>query len=108
MTRLRLLCGCLALGLGLSGPFARDADAQMTVGDDAIGYALENLVSGTSATLRFGDTEVSVTPLRTWKSVSGHWCRRYEQVIAEPGATPERDQATRCRQDGVWKLVREE
>lgn len=80
----------------------------MTVRDDAIGYALENLVSGTSATLRLGGTEVSVTPQRTWKSVSGHWCRRYELVVSEPGAGLERDEGTRCRQDGVWRPVSED
>jgi len=107
MTRLRLIC-CLALALGLSGLLAPEARAQMTVRDDAIGYALENLVSGTSATLRLGETEVSVTALRTWKSVSGHWCRRFELVITEPGNAPDRSEATRCRQDGSWKRLPEE
>lgn len=107
MTRLHLIC-CLAVGLGLSGLLAPEARAQMTVRDDAIGYALENLVSGTSATLRLGETEVSVTPLRTWKSVSGHWCRRYELVVSEPGAGPELNEATRCREDGIWRPVPED
>lgn len=107
MTRLRHIA-CLALGLGLAGLTATEASAQMTVRDDAIGYALENLVSGTPATLSLGEAEVTVTPLRTWKSVSGHWCRRYELAVAEPGAEPARDQATRCRQDGIWKPVAEE
>ena len=104
MTRLRIMGG-LALALGLFGIAAAAAPAQMTVRDDAIGYALENLVSGTTTTVRFGQTAVSVTPLRTWKSVSGHWCRRYELYVSAPGNTPRRSEATRCRQDNVWKLL---
>lgn len=106
MTRLRHIA-CLALGLGLAGLTAAEATGQMTVRDDAIGYALENLVSGTPATLSLGETEVTVTALRTWKSVSNHWCRRYELVVAEPGGAPTREEATRCRQDGIWKPVAE-
>lgn len=108
MTRSRILGGCLALAVALSGLVGWEARAQMTVRDDAIGYALENLVSGTSTTIRLGETSVSVTPLRTWKSVSGHWCRRYELVIGEPGDAPERSEETRCRQEGVWRPVPDE
>ena len=75
--------------------------------EDTVQYALENLVSGTAATVGLGGTEVAVTPVRTWKSVSGHWCRRYALVITEPGGMPERSEATRCRQDGIWKKLAE-
>lgn len=104
MTRLRHIGACLALCAALA-PWA--ARAQTDV-EDTVQYTLENLVSGTAVTVGLGGTEVAVTPIRTWKSVSGHWCRRYELVIAEPGNAPERSEATRCRQDGVWKPLPEE
>jgi hypothetical protein len=100
MIRLRHICAALAL-VAATLPVL-EGRAQPAGQDSAIGYALENLVSGTSATVHVGDTAYAVTPLRTWKSVSGHWCRRYEMTVTEPGNTPSRSEATRCRQDGVW------
>jgi len=99
MTRLRRI----ALGLALCAALAPWSARAETDVEGTVQYALENLVSGTAATVGLGGTEVAVTPIRTWKSVSGHWCRRFELVITEPGNAPDRSEATRCRQDGVWK-----
>ena len=100
MIRLRHICACLALIL--AGLSAWEGRAQPAGEDGVIGYALENLVSGTSATVHVGETAYAVTPIRTWKSVSGHWCRRYEMTVTEPGNAPQRSEATRCREDGLW------
>ena len=67
--------------------------------------ALETLPSGVSATVVFGDTEVIVKPLRTWKSISGHYCRRYQVIVTKPSSARAHSEPTRCRDSGVWKLV---
>ncbi|MFQ5566971.1 MAG: hypothetical protein ACE5EU_11480, partial [Paracoccaceae bacterium] len=46
--------------------------------EETVQYALEHLTSGISTASMVKGTEVTVTPIRTWKSVSGHYCRRYE------------------------------
>lgn len=104
---MRLLTIAAFLAFAASGLSASTARAEITP-ESTLQYALENLVSGTAATARIGDTEISVTPVRTWKSVSGHWCRRFEMTISQSGAAIERNEATRCRDsDGIWKKVEE-
>ena len=71
-------------------------------------YALENVVSGTRVTEIVRGVEVAVRPIRTWKSVSGHYCRRYEITVVAPGEPPDQTTRTRCRDsDAIWKLVPE-
>jgi surface antigen len=77
--------------------------------DEPIQYALESLTSGISTTARIRGTEVIVIPIRTWKSVSGHYCRRYEIKITEPGSQPLENERTRCRETtGIWKPIAED
>lgn len=77
--------------------------------EEPIQYALENLTSGVSTSSQVRGTEVVITPIRTWKSVSGHYCRRYEISIAEPGAPVFEGERTRCREKtGGWKAVAED
>jgi surface antigen len=47
-----------------------------------------------------------VTPLRTFKIESGHYCREYQEAIATPGSAEAR-QFTACRRasDGTWLPV---
>lgn len=86
---------------------AASAEASVeTPYEEPIQYALENLTSGISTTTRVRGTEVIVMPIRTWKSVSGHYCRRYEIKITEPGSSSFEDERTRCREKtGTWKPV---
>ena len=102
MSRRRIMAAGLALSL--AGVVAWSAAAQ-TTRESAVQFALENVVSGTPVPARVGTADIVVKPIRTWKSVSGHWCRRYEVYVTAPGNTPRRSEATRCRQDGVWKLL---
>ena len=67
--------------------------------EETVQYALENLTSGISTASMIEGTEVTVTPTRTWKSVSGHYCRRYEITVTEPGADPDRDECLVVRPD---------
>ncbi len=87
--------------LAVSGAPAQEMRAEPR--EETVQFALENVVSGTPVSARDGAAGIVVRPLKTWKRVSGHWCRRFELVVTEPGAAPARREATRCREDGSWK-----
>ena len=94
------------LALSIAVLLAWGAHGQ-TTRESTVQFALENVLSGTPVSARDGTAEIVVQPLRTWKSVSGHWCRRFEVVVTEDGGAPRRSEATRCRQDGIWKRLPE-
>lgn len=99
----RLLAACLGGILVTSASFAESME---TPYEEPIQYALENLTSGVSTAALIRGTEVVVKPVRTWKSVSGHYCRRYEIRITEPGTQPFEGERTRCRETtGAWRPV---
>ena len=76
--------------------------------EEPIQYALENLTSGIATKSVVMGVEVEITPIRTWKSVSGHYCRRYEIRIGNPGEQPVAGEKTRCRErTGTWLPVAE-
>ena len=93
------------IALWISSTSASVARAE-TPYEAAVQYALEHLTSGISTASQFGKTEVIVMPVRTWKSVSGHYCRQYEITISESAANPSNAERIRCRDsDGKWKIV---
>jgi len=95
------------IALWISSTFALAARAE-TPYEGAVQYALEHLTSGISTASMFQGTEVEIRPVRTWKSVSGHYCRQYEITVTEPASGPNRDERIRCRDgDGKWKHVKE-
>ncbi len=101
----RLIAILVALWVSSTLAFAARAE---TPYEAAVQYALEHLTSGISTASQFGETEVMVMPVRTWKSVSGHYCRQYEITITKPTADPDHAERTRCRDgDGKWKQVKE-
>ena len=75
--------------------------------DRAVQHALENALSGVAVAVSddaVGST-VSITPIRTYKSESEHWCREFVERVMING-----EQVTRfglaCReQDGDWHRV---
>ena len=79
--------------------------AQLT--DKAVQQALENALSGVAVAVSdkaVGST-VSITPIRTYKSESQHWCREFVERVMIDG-----EQVTRfglaCRErDGEWQRV---
>ena len=90
-----------------SSTFALAVQAETPL-EEAVQYALEHLTSGISTASLIKGTQVTVMPTRTWKSVTGHYCRRYEITVTEPGADPDHGEWTRCRDgDGVWQMVKE-
>ncbi len=96
------------IALWVSSTFGFAARAE-TPYEAAVQYALEYLTSGISTASLINGNEVMVMPMRTWKSVSGHYCRQYEITITKPASVPDRTESTRCRSgDGVWKKVKED
>ncbi len=92
--------------LWVSSTFAFAARAE-TPYEAAVQYALEHLTSGVATASMFNGIEVAVMPMRTWKSVSDHYCRRYEITITKPASAPDRTESTRCRDgNGIWKKVK--
>ena len=98
----RFIAACLVLGL--TAGFAPGAKAESPY-YGAIRYALEKLISGIHTESFFGGVDVAVTPIRTWKSVSGHYCREYDITVTKPGTKAQKERETRCRDKGEWLLV---
>jgi len=80
----------------------------LVIARDTVQSALERRAAGESEVWRVsGIAAGSVTPLRTWKSKSGHWCREYEELIELADGQTQRNIATRCRTpDGHWLEVK--
>ncbi len=71
-----------------------------------VNQALETKISGTPVEWRNPDSgsRGTVTPVRTYRSESGKWCREYTlTIIADDGSAKSR-RAIACREaDGKWK-----
>lgn len=69
--------------------------------------ALETQPSGTTSTWNNPDSGHSgtVTPTKTYKAESGHYCREYQQTVTIDGKT-ETAHGTACREeDGTWRIA---
>jgi len=104
MRSMRLITALAAFALANSAALTASSANAL---EDTVQYALEKLTSGIPAATVIAGTEVVVMPIRTWKSVSGHYCRQYELTVTQPGGEPNRTESTRCRDsDGIWKKVK--
>ncbi len=102
----RLFAILIALWISSTIAFATRGETSY---EEAVQYSLEHLTSGVSTAFLANGNKVTVMPLRTWKSVSGHYCRQYETTVTKPVSAPDRIWAIRCRDgDGVWKKVKED
>lgn len=74
------------------------------VARQSVQRALERRPSGETEFWRItGVAAGRVTPLRTWRSKSGHWCREYEERIELADGRTQATRAIRCRTaDGRW------
>lgn len=69
--------------------------------------AFESRPSGEAVPWHDPDRDVhgTYTPLRTWRSRTGAYCREYQQVVVIDGRE-QRAYGTACRQpDGSWRIV---
>jgi surface antigen len=90
---------------GVIGDRLDAADRQRA--SQAASQALESVPSGQSVTWRnpdSGNTGV-VTPVRTYQTATGQYCREYTQTI-NIGGERHQSYGTACRQpDGSWRIV---
>jgi surface antigen len=73
----------------------------------AAAQALEAVPSGQSVTWRNPDSgnAGTVTPVRTYQTATGQYCREYTQTI-NVGGERHQSYGTACRQpDGTWRIV---
>jgi surface antigen len=69
--------------------------------------ALESAPSGKAVTWTNPDNGHSgtVTPIKTYQTAAGQYCREYTQTVTIDGK-PQQSYGTACRQpDGSWKIV---
>jgi surface antigen len=73
----------------------------------AAARALESVPSGQSVTWQNPDSghTGTVTPVRTYQTATGQYCREYQQTIII-GGEKHQSYGTACRQpDGTWRIV---
>jgi surface antigen len=104
---LGIASGVLLGGLvgGVAGSYLDDQDKRTAA--LTAQQALESKPAGSTSTWRNPDTgnSGSVTPIRTYQSSTGQYCREYEQTVTI-GGKPQKSYGTACRQpDGSWQLV---
>ena len=119
----KLLPGVAAgLGLALLGACAQNPAP--TAGDPAysglppraevlarntVQEALETARSRTSLSWTFAEngSKGEITPLRTYRSTTGYYCREYVEVVESGVEGRTSRQRTACRDtDGLWKPIR--
>jgi surface antigen len=70
--------------------------------------ALETAHSKTSLTWTYVEdgSQGQITPLRTYRTTTGYYCREYVEVVETSTEGQTRRQRTACRDDdGLWKPV---
>ena len=99
--------GTLA-GAALGGEIGRSLDrADRLAMERSTQGALESNRTGAASAWRNPDSgnEGTVTPVRTYRTASGQYCREYRQTITVGGKT-ESGYGRACRQpDGTWRIV---
>lgn len=112
------------LGLVLLGACAQAPAKQPVIGDPAystltpraevlarntVQEALETARSRTSLTWIFAEdgSKGEITPLRTYRTTTGFYCREYVEVVDSGSEGRTSRQRTACRDaDGLWKPIR--
>jgi surface antigen len=100
------LAGCASLTAGDPALYQGLAESDVTLASRLVQTTLENTPDG--ATRRWSNQQTgnggAVTPLRTYVSERGHFCRDYREELAIAGNTG-RFYHTACREDAarwVW------
>jgi surface antigen len=102
-----IIAGVLLGGLlgGAIGNALDDADREYAMRTSY--YALERTPSGATSSWHNPDTGHSgtLTPLRTFESGRGGYCREFQQTV-RIGGRSQRAYGTACREpDGSWRIV---
>jgi surface antigen len=97
-----ILGGLLGVGIG----YALDQRSQQLQAQ-TVARSLETAPSGTTATWVNPDNGIqgTVTPVRTYQTQTGTYCREFQQTIIV-GGQPQQAHGTACRQpDGSWRIM---
>ena len=73
----------------------------------ALQDALETKASGTEVSFASGEADIhgSISPTRTYRSRTGHWCREFSEIV-ESGGVREHRRGLACREDkGGWQRL---
>jgi hypothetical protein len=73
----------------------------------ALQDTLETKASGTEVSFASGDADIhgSISPTRTYRSRTGHWCREFSEIV-ESGDVREHRRGLACREDsGGWQRL---
>lgn len=111
----RKLAGMVSLSAALATPAGATGsnlfnflDAPtLILARDTVQTTLEGRETGETAIWSVGGVASgAVTPLRTYRSESGHWCREFEEIVTLADGRTQRSVSVRCRSgDGTWKLT---
>ncbi len=108
-----MLASCTAQGPGSSQEAARDtfydglSTEEIAVAQQAVQEALESRLSNETSQWTYPNgSSGSVTPLRTFRTKTGHYCRDYAESLAK-GSQPGSTVRTACRgSQGIWRVVK--
>ncbi|GGO85636.1 hypothetical protein GCM10011348_34640 [Marinobacterium nitratireducens] len=101
------LSGCASSGAGLGGApplYQRMSDGDVELADATVQFALDSTPSRQQSRWHnpLSGNEGMVTPLRSFKTEGGIFCRHYSELI-RVDSEQERYEDTACRaEDGVW------
>ena len=73
----------------------------------ALQDTLETKASGTEVSFASGEADIhgSISPTRTYRSRTGHWCREFSEIV-ESGGVKEHRRGLACREDsGGWQRL---
>ncbi|WP_353621276.1 RT0821/Lpp0805 family surface protein [Labrenzia sp. R4_1] len=108
LTLVTAISGCTASALVGPGTGSGLARSDQTMAEATFQNALEKSLSGKTSSWRNQETGASgsVTPVRTWKTRSGVYCRAYRENILLASGTRRQDNGTACRnKSGKWLLA---
>jgi surface antigen len=74
----------------------------------AMQAALETHLSGRSREWSSANSDYSgrLTPVRTWRSRSGHFCRAFVEIVRLPTGIERNSRGRACRNDaGIWVRI---
>jgi surface antigen len=96
------LAGCASLTAGDPALYQDLADSDVTLASRLVQTTLESTADGTTQGWSNEQTgnRGTITPLRTYVSERGHFCRDYREELAVAGRTG-RFYHTACREDGA-------
>jgi len=89
--------------------YGRLAPRAEVLARNTVQEALETARSRTSLSWVYAEdgSKGEITPLRTYRSTTGYFCREYVEIVQVAGDTGTSRQRTACRDDdGLWKPLR--